>query len=198
MSDRIAGTSGRGRSDGGLRFCATAMLALALAGGCLLVAGATPSADARKLPKEPGLFVAANIDWNWAHKPGGGATGLVGAEGLFQATQTGPTTGKGTRPMAIIAILIGLKPEQDYALAFSTKRCGQGGGGLIGAGVKFTSSSVGEAVVKRRYRLKRKVLRRSKSVVLLSKETGRRFQSCGRFLPLAGDFNADGSVDASD
>ncbi|MFA9400172.1 MAG: hypothetical protein ACERKT_03585 [Acidobacteriota bacterium] len=98
--------------------------------------------------------------------------------------------------MAIIAVLIGLKADRNYALAFSRKRCGKSTGGLIGRRLKFTASPVGEVVAQRRYRLKRKVLRRSKSVVLLSKATGKRFQACGRRL--AGDFNMDGNVDDTD
>lgn len=114
--------------------------------------------------------------------PGTGQGGGIfnEATGLMTATQTKRTAKNGSRPMGIIAILIGLKADQDYALSFSTRPCSAGGGGLVGRKVKFTSSQRGDAVVKRRYRLTRKALRRSKSVVLLSPESGRRFVSCGR------------------
>lgn len=171
-----------------------ALLAAVLATSGTLVGGASSSADARKLPGKRGLIATAAIDWGSA-KPGQGATGQVRANGLFQATQTGPTSRKGTRPMAIIAVLIGLKAERNYALAFSKKRCPEGAGGLVGT-FRFRASSAGEAAVKRKYRLKRKALRRSKSVVLLSPKTGRRFLSCGRLV--VGDFNMDGNVDDTD
>ncbi len=192
MLDDIAGSSGRRSSDVGFKSRATALVASALAASVILAVAAPQSTGAQKQSGKRNLFAAAYLD----HRPGGLSGGQFQAEGLFQASQTGPASRKGTRPMGIIAILIGLKAGQNYALTFSTKRCGQGGGGLIGSAARFTASPAGEAVVKRRYRLKPKVLRRSNSVVLLSRATGKRFQACGRLI--AGDYNQDGSVDASD
>jgi hypothetical protein len=126
---------------------------------------------------------------------GGGIYAPGATQGLLVAKQNGRTSRKGARPMGIIAILIGLKAEQSYGLAFSTRRCGRGAGGLVGKGIRFTASSDGEAVVKRNYRLKRKVLRRARSAVLLSPETGRRFQSCGPVRVATGDVNGDGAGD---
>ncbi|MCB0827661.1 MAG: hypothetical protein KDB62_02475 [Solirubrobacterales bacterium] len=167
------------------RLIATGILTTVLLVGLMLTAGGLP-ARAYELR-------SVQITSYMSGTGGGGIYAPGTAQGLVVAKQNGRTSGKGARPMGIIAILIGLKAEQKYGLAFSTRRCTRGAGGLVGKGVRFTASSEGKAVVKRNYRLQRKVLRRARSMVLLSPETGRRFQACGPVRVATGDVNRDGT-----
>jgi hypothetical protein len=173
--------------------------ALALLGAALLASGLL-GAEARSA-KRSGAVQLERLQvssFMSGDAQGGGIYSSAKAQGLVVANQTGKTSRKGARPMGIIAVLIALKADQKYALAFSSRRCAKGGGGILGRKIGFTASPQGEAVVNRKYLLKRNVLRRSKSVVLLSKETGKRFQSCGRTVVAAGDYNGDGIADGGD
>lgn len=108
--------------------------------------------------------------------------------------------------MGIIAILIGLKADQNYALRFSTARCGSGQGGgiygfmdnraklkrtLIGRGIKFTSDPDGTAYVEQDSLWTRKANRRANAVLLLEGDPDRPLVVCGRVRVATGDVGRD-------
>ncbi len=188
-----------------IRRAVTALLAGALVLSCMLVGGGPVADSASKRPSKRSVFV-----WS-SHKPGGGATGQATAGFLLKGEQNGRMSRRGARPLGIIAILIGLKADQDYALRFSTARCGSGQGGgifnylvdraslkrtLIGRGIKFTSASDGTAYVEQDSLWTRKANRRAKSVLLLEGDPDRPLVVCGRIRVAAGDVNGDGIPNA--
>ena len=190
-----------------------ALLAATIAMSGALIGGGPTAGGATKRPDKRGLLL-----WS-SHKPGTGSAprdDSLTAGFLLQGAQTGPKSKRGSRPLGIIAVLIGLKADHGYGLRLSTARCvsGQGGSGqgggifnlgttelkktLVGRGIKVTSDADGAAYVNRRYRLTRKAGRRARSVLLLEGDPDRPLVVCGKARFLAGDYNQDGSVDAAD
>jgi hypothetical protein len=165
---------------------AKALVATALLVGGSLIAGGALAGGAQSPKQKQGKLVL-NAAWK---VEGGGIF-----NGLLYARQRG-------QRMGIIGILIALQAEQPYALAFSRKSCGQGSGGLLRKRIPFTGSPEGHAVVTDK--AAPKLLRRAKSAVVLTPETGNEFQRCARFnggvfvgaQGITGDFDGDGRAPA--
>jgi len=91
----------------------------------------------------------------------------------------------------IIAILIGLKPDQTYQLGLRKRGCGNRGGGIfnsaLGGRLVFTADAEGTAYLKypdiqgesSSAKISQRHLRKVRSAVLLTRDTGNRFQGCG-------------------
>jgi len=156
----------RGRN--GRRAAAVALTAALVIGGSL-VAGGAPAAS--KLDKSKPKLLANAVLHPVAGD--GSGDGLMEEEGLFYAKQRG-------QRMGIIAILIGLVPEQDFALRFSRKPCSAGASGFAKTRrqIPFTSSPEGHAHVEQQ-NLGTGLFRRTRSIVVVSLETGNKFQGCG-------------------
>ena len=190
-----------------------ALLAATIVLSGALIAGGPAAGGATKRPDKRGLLM-----WS-SHKPGTGSgprDDSLTAGFLLQGAQTGPKSKRGTRPLGIIAVLIGLKADQGYGLRLSTARCGSGQGGsgqgggifnlgttglkktLVGRGIRVTSGADGTAYANRRYRLTRKARRRARSVLLLEGDPDRPLVICGKAHFLAGDYNNDGRVNGFD
>ena len=156
------------RSRSGRRAAAVTLAAALVIGGWL-VAGGAPAVSKQDKSK-PKLLANAVL-----HPVAGDGSGdgLMEEEGIFYAKQRG-------QRMGIIAILIGLVPEQDFALRFSRKPCSAGAGGFAKTRrqVPFTSGPEGHAHVARE-NLGKGLIRRTRSVVVVSFETGNKFQGCG-------------------
>jgi len=154
------------RSRSGRRAAAVTLAAALVIGGWL-VAGGAPAAS-KQDKSSPKLIGNALVQLT-----GAGNDPVTEEHSLFYAKQRG-------QRMGIIAILIGLVPEQDFALRFSRKPCSAGAGGFAKTRrqIPFTSSPEGHAHVERQ-NLGKGLIRRTRSVVVVSPETGNEFQGCG-------------------
>lgn len=165
-------------------FCfATALLAAGLVVSGMLNTGSQFADGAKKRSSDRRVLI-----WSF-HQPAADAAGKSRAGFLLHGEQTRKTSKQGTRPMGIIAVLVGLKADHTYALRLSASRCKSGGGGgiynsvssgsrLVGRGIRFTSGPDGTAYLERKYRLTRKAHRRAKSVLLLEGDPDRPIVIC--------------------
>lgn len=175
-------TIGRGRA-------AKIVLAAALALGVTLGGGASAGAAQKR-----SLVVSASL------KPSGGSEigGLVMGRGPLPGMLRGRTrlparqAAQRGRPLGIIAVLIGLKADRPYQLALSVNGCRRGAGGVVGRPIAFDGGPDGSAFVEQGA-LHRQLLRRARSLVVLSPDSGDAFQACGRLVTrIVGDFDGDG------
>jgi hypothetical protein len=155
-----------------------AMLGAALLVSGMLISGGPAAKGAKNQAKNRRAVVSS------VFVPGR----VYAVSGLLRGKQNGATRKRGTRPMGIIAVLIGLKSGKRYSLQFSTETCAMGKCACdgvtrkVGKPIEFTASAKGQAFVRQRYKMKRKILRRAKSVGLIEGDPDRPIiVGCGRF-----------------
>jgi hypothetical protein len=189
MGTKAIDRAPEGRRGAMVLLAAMLVIASTLAGGVL--------ADGAQHDKQKGKLVA-----NAVFKDAGAVNGLL------YGKQRGQQRG-------IIAVLIGLKADQRYALGFSRKGCRKGAGGLARKRIPFTADGNGHAVVtdgtsKTRGRTTAPGANAGanasgdtdgadflawRSAVVLTPKTGNKFQRCARVRVATGDVSGDGISD---